>query len=100
MQSSGMPTGLCVLVQAGLVFLVESCPDGPCLRRISEAAAFRVAGVDESIGDDASSKAMPGEGVELETAVLPTQAISPQSRALKGVSGVMRLAESTPANRT
>ena len=30
----------------------------------------------------------------------PTQAISPQSRALKGVSGVMRFAESTPVNHT
>lgn len=38
----------------------------------------------------------PREGGEPETAVLPGTGNLTQSRELKGVSGVMRLAESTP----
>lgn len=52
------------------------------------------------LADNASSKAKPGRASNFRSPSSPTRAISPQSRVLKGVSGVMRVAESTPANHT
>jgi len=52
------------------------------------------------LADNASSKTKAGRASNFGSPSSLTRAISAQSRALKGVSGVMRVAESTPVNHT
>ena len=75
---------------------------GGCLSaRCLDPQASRQCDQGRRFGDNASSEAMPGGRASTwGPPSSSTQAISPQSRALKGVSGVMRFAESTPVNHT